>query len=40
MKNINIDKDFGSIMIIVPHEDDELLMTGGIIKNALESGVV
>lgn len=39
MKNINIDKDFGSIMIIVPHEDDELLMTGGIIKNAIESGV-
>ncbi|EJT6495561.1 PIG-L family deacetylase [Clostridium perfringens] len=39
MRNINIDKDFGSIMIIVPHEDDELLMTGGIIKNAIESGV-
>lgn len=39
MKNVNIDKEFGSIMVIVPHEDDELLMTAGIIRNALENGL-
>lgn len=35
MKLKSIDKDFGSIMIIVPHEDDELLMTAGIIRQAV-----
>lgn len=39
MINIDINREFGSIMIVVPHEDDELLMTAGIIKNALENGV-
>ncbi|MGG5461155.1 PIG-L deacetylase family protein [Clostridium sp. B9] len=35
----HIDESFGSIMIIVPHEDDELLMTAGVIKSALNSGL-
>lgn len=35
MKIKSINEDFGSIMIIVPHEDDELLMAAGIIRQAV-----
>lgn len=35
----NINHEFGSIMIIVPHQDDEILMTAGIINTAIEKKV-
>lgn len=35
MKTEYIDENFGSIMIIVPHQDDELLMSAGIVKKAV-----
>lgn len=39
MAYTKIDQEFGSIMIIVPHQDDELLLTAGIIKQAVLSHV-
>lgn len=38
MKTKNINEDFNKIMIIVPHEDDELIMSAGIIRNAILEG--
>lgn len=37
MVNQIIDQKFGSIMVIVPHQDDEVLMCAGIIQNALQN---
>lgn len=37
MKKQVIDQDFGSIMIMVPHQDDEVLMCAGIIANAVRN---
>lgn len=34
-----IGADFGSIMIIVPHQDDEILMAAGIIEQAVSCGL-
>lgn len=34
MEKQTIDKNFGSIMVIVPHQDDEILMTAGILYQA------
>lgn len=34
-----IDKEFGSIMILVPHQDDEILMSAGIIEQAVQNGL-
>ena len=33
---MKIQKDFGNIVIVVPHEDDEILMSAGVIRNAVE----
>lgn len=35
-----ISKDFGRIMVLVPHQDDEILMTAGVISRAVEQGVL
>lgn len=32
-------RDFGSIQVIVPHEDDELLMTAGVLRKAALLGL-
>ncbi len=29
---MKIQKDFGNIVIVVPHEDDEILMSAGVIR--------
>ncbi len=34
-----IAEGFGSIMVLVPHEDDEILMCAGIMENAVRHGV-
>ena len=34
-----IGEGFGSIMVLVPHEDDEILMCAGIMENAVRYGV-
>ncbi len=34
-----ITEEFGSIMVLVPHEDDEILMCAGIMENAVKHGV-
>lgn len=39
MKNMEITSDLKEIMIIVPHEDDEILLAAGIIESALEQKV-
>ncbi|MEG1993194.1 MAG: PIG-L family deacetylase [Acetivibrio sp.] len=39
MKNQIIEKDFGNIMILVPHQDDEILMCAGIMESAREKGL-
>lgn len=36
MKLEKIEEDFGSIMVIVPHQDDEILMTAGILYTAVK----
>ncbi len=39
MKKRMIDEGHGSIMVIVPHEDDEILMCAGIIERAVQCHV-
>ncbi|MDO4284482.1 MAG: PIG-L family deacetylase [Eubacteriales bacterium] len=39
MKNLEITKEFGSVMVLVPHEDDEILMAGGLLYEAQHCGV-
>lgn len=39
LKTEVIDKNFGSIMILVPHQDDEILMAAGIMEQAVREGV-
>lgn len=39
MKTEIIDKSFGSIMVLVPHQDDEILMCAGIIEKAVRMGL-
>lgn len=39
MKKEKIDSSFGSIMIIVPHQDDEILLSAGVIYEAVKSGI-
>ena len=39
MKNIKITKNFGSIMVIVPHQDDEIILCGGVIYQAVSLGL-
>ena len=34
-----ITEGFGSIMVLVPHEDDEVLMCAGIMEKAVRQGV-
>lgn len=34
-----ITEAFGSIMVLVPHEDDEILMCAGVMENAVRHGV-
>ena len=36
---MKIKKDFGNIVIVVPHEDDEILMSAGVIRKAVEAGI-
>ena len=36
---MKIQKDFGNIVIVVPHEDDEILMSAGVIRKAVEAGI-
>lgn len=36
MTRQKIEEGFGSIMVMVPHQDDEVLMCGGIIANAIK----
>ena len=36
---MKIQKDFGSIIVVVPHEDDEILMSAGVIRKAVEAGI-
>ena len=31
--------DFGKIMVIVPHQDDELLLTAGVLYSAAHAGL-
>ena len=31
--------DFGKIMVIVPHQDDELLLTAGVLYSAANAGL-
>lgn len=39
MKELKIDEGFGSIMVIVPHQDDEILMTAGVLYQAVKAGL-
>lgn len=39
MKTMTIDETFQNIMVIVPHQDDEILLTAGILAKAVESNV-
>lgn len=39
MEKREISKDFGHILVLVPHQDDEILMTAGVISKAVELGV-
>lgn len=34
-----IDRNFGSVMIIVPHQDDEILLSAGIIKSCVDNDI-
>ena len=36
---MKIKKDFGNIVIVVPHEDDEILMSAGVIREAVKAGI-
>ncbi len=36
---MKIDKSWGSIMIIVPHQDDEILMSSGIIRECTKQNI-
>ena len=36
---LEINEKIKSIMIVVPHQDDEILMTAGVIRRAVEAGV-
>lgn len=37
--NSKIDQNFGRIMVLVPHPDDEILMCAGILAQAVQQGV-
>lgn len=39
MKEIVIDASFGSLMVIVPHPDDEILLCAGILRRAAAAGL-
>lgn len=39
MKELKITEKFGTTMIIVPHQDDEILMTAGVIRKLIEQGI-
>ncbi len=39
MKDLKIDEGFGSIMVLVPHQDDEILMAAGVLYKAAEAGL-
>lgn len=39
MERREITKAFGHILVLVPHQDDEILMTAGVIRKAIEQGV-
>jgi LmbE family N-acetylglucosaminyl deacetylase len=38
MKQLLVDKNFGSMMIIVPHQDDEILMSAGLLYELNKTG--
>lgn len=39
MKKGRIDEAFGSLMVLVPHQDDEILMCAGILYQAVRAGL-
>lgn len=39
MTELNINAQFGSILVVVPHQDDEILMAAGILHAAAVAGV-
>ncbi len=39
MKELKIEEGFGSIMVLVPHQDDEILMAAGVLYQAVQAGL-
>jgi LmbE family N-acetylglucosaminyl deacetylase len=39
MKQLQIDEQFGKTMVLVPHQDDEILMTAGVLYALKKAGV-
>ena len=39
MRQMELDRTIKNIMVIVPHEDDEILLAAGIMEQALEKGI-
>ena len=39
MRRMELDAEIKNIMVIVPHEDDEILLAAGIMENALAKGI-
>lgn len=39
MRRMELDAGIKNIMVIVPHEDDEILLAAGIMENALAKGI-
>lgn len=39
MRRMELDAEIKNIMVIVPHEDDEILLAAGIMEKALAKGI-
>ena len=39
MRRMELDAGIKNIMVIVPHEDDEILLAAGIMEKALSKGI-
>ena len=39
MKKMELNTEIRNIMVIVPHEDDEILLAAGIMEQALEKNI-
>ena len=39
MRELKIKEGFGSIMVLVPHQDDEILMAAGVLYQAVQAGL-